>query len=277
MQNEIKGNDTLKLFYNIGPYLNIIFDNEISMAITDREKYLYADYCDELRLGAKEGDMIPKEGAISDALISGKTIIKIVPEHVYGVPFKSYAIPIKEGNDIVGVFVVGKSLSKKNSVSNIASNLSDSLSQISAGINEIALGVQELATMNESILGESKEANERAKDTDQVVRFIQGISSQTNLLGLNASIEAARAGEQGRGFNIVAQEIRKLSNSSNESIKKIDSVIKNISKSTKNITDKLVSSNEISQTQSAALEEITASIAELTSTSKLLEELAEKL
>ncbi|MDS0528182.1 methyl-accepting chemotaxis protein [Clostridium sp. SHJSY1] len=275
--DRISENTKINELYNVIPYLEVIFDNEISMAITDKEKYLYAKYCDELSLGVDKGALIPKGGAISDALISGQTISKIVPEHVYGVPFKSYAIPIKEGNDVVGIFVVGKSLARKNEVNNIAKNLAESLSQISVGINEVALGVQQLATMNEEVLLESKDANNKTKDTDQVVSFIEGVSSQTNLLGLNAAIEAARAGENGRGFSVVAQEIRKLSNSSSESIKKIDSVIKNISTSIKNITDRLTSANEVSQNQSAALEEITASITELSVTSKLLEELSEKL
>ena len=114
--------------------------------------------------------------------------------------------------------------------------------------------------MNQQLLGETKEANERTKDTDDILTFIQGVSSQTNLLGLNAAIEAARAGEAGKGFNVVAQEIRKLSNSSNESIKKIDSVIKHISSSINSINNNLTKSNDVSQNQSAALEEIAASI-----------------
>lgn len=275
--NKISDNEMINFYHDIMPTIEVLFDEDIAMALTDTKKYLYTKYSGSLVLNANEGEIIPDGGAIVDAIKTGKNIIKIVPEHVYGVAFKSFAIPIKEGNNVVGVFVLGKSLAKKNTLMSITKNLSESLSQISVGINEIAKGVQEFATMNQQLLSETKEANERAADTDGILTFIQGVSSQTNLLGLNAAIEAARAGEAGRGFNVVAQEIRKLSNSSNESIKKIDSVIKDISSSINSINNHLNQSNDVSQNQSASLEEIAASIAELNSTAKTLEELADKL
>lgn len=275
--DRISDKEIINFYYNAMPLIEVLFDEDISMAITDTEKYLYTQYSKNLELSTKNGDRIPEGGAVFEVLKTGRNAIKVVPEHVYGVTFKSFAIPIKEENKIVGVLVVAKSLNKKNSVTNITKKLTESLSQISLGINDVAKGVQELATMNEKILGETIEANEKTKDTDEILTFIQGVSSQTNLLGLNAAIEAARAGEAGRGFNVVAQEIRKLSNSSNESIKKIDSVMKDISSSVNSINTNLTKSNDISQNQSAALEEIAASISELNSTAKTLEELADNL
>lgn len=92
--------------------------------------------------------------------------------------------------------------------------------------------------INDRVIALSKSVNEaksHINNTHEVIEFINKISQQTNLLGLNAAIEAARAGEHGRGFAVVATEVRKLSENSVEATKKINSILGNIETSMQTI------------------------------------------
>lgn len=68
------------------------------------------------------------------------------------------------------------------------------------------------------------------------LNLINEISSSTNLLALNASIEAARAGEAGRGFAVVATEVGNLANSTQESLKSVQTVIERVQENVRDIT-----------------------------------------
>ncbi|MFA9465061.1 MAG: methyl-accepting chemotaxis protein [Velocimicrobium sp.] len=274
MGNQINECEVLNALSIIIPYLPILFSEDVAIGITDTKKYLKVQMGRQLDLRVEVGASIPEGGAALTAMRTGETIIKDVPKEIFGIPFKSYAIPMKQGNEIVGAFVVGKSLEIRNSVVETVTNLSGALKQISVAISEFGENLQHVDVMSEMLLDNAKESQKSTHDTNEILKFIQGIASRTNLLGLNASIEAARAGESGKGFAVVASEIRNLSLSTSESVKKIDLVLKTLESSINNITGKIVESNDVQQSQSATIEEILASIQELTATAESLEELS---
>lgn len=95
-------------------------------------------------------------------------------------------------------------------------------------INSIADFILRLTDVITVASENNVELQSSSNKINEIVDYIRKISSQTNLLALNAAIEAARAGEAGRGFSVVASEIRKLAEQTNDAISVIESVVKNI-------------------------------------------------
>jgi methyl-accepting chemotaxis protein len=95
---------------------------------------------------------------------------------------------------------------------------------------------------------------------NEIIEYIREISSQTNLLALNAAIEAARAGEAGNGFSVVASEIRKLAEQTDEAIMTIEEVVQGILK-------KILTSNEAMDVIGTKIEDVKEVIGEITSVS----------
>lgn len=90
----------------------------------------------------------------------------------------------------------------------------------------------------------SNQLSVKVEEVKNFIGAIMTISSQTNLLALNASIEAARAGEAGRGFAVVAEEIRQLSEQTQEASNHITNIINELIHDTKSVTESVNSAAE---------------------------------
>lgn len=269
----------LQAFDVLAPYIMAMFDGEVLMTVTDKEKYLRTLKTPNLGYNRKEGDIMdPATSSAYKAANTAASNVEVIPREKYGVDLKAKDIPIFDANgQCIGSIGPGWDASKQREVQMLTDNLAEALHQISMAVGQVAVGVQDLVKSHHALLANAEATKKDTGDTDNVINFIRNVAEQTNLLGLNAAIEAARAGEQGRGFAVVAEEVRKLSTSSQQSIKQINSLLHRVRTQVGEIAGVIETSNKIFEDQAAALEQINASIEELTANAQTLKSMADLL
>ena len=125
------------------------------------------------------------------------------------------------GQQAAGAAESSKAVAHKAEDGEIAAERAvNQMDQIEETVERSATVVAKLGTMSQEI--------------GHIVETISDIAGQTNLLALNAAIEAARAGESGRGFSVVAEEVRKLAEQSDQAAQKIATLIGGIQAETEN-------------------------------------------
>lgn len=149
--------------------------------------------------------------------------------------------------------------------------------ELSASIAEISGQVAKSTNVAREAVAEIGQANttmgslvESSQKIGDVIRLINDIAEQTNLLALNATIEAARAGEAGKGFAVVASEVKNLANQTSKATDEITGQISamreatdQVAKAMASVTSTIQQVDEISSSIAAAVEEQSAATREI--------------
>jgi methyl-accepting chemotaxis protein len=128
------------------------------------------------------------------------------------------------------------------------------LRQMTGTIEVVSKSVKAVDEVSKQSVGEVKGASDKllssinaiekhSVEIGNIVKVIEGIADQTNLLSLNAAIEAARAGEAGKGFAVVAEEVKRLAERSANSTQEIGELIKTVQQDTRTVvrlTDEVI-------------------------------------
>lgn len=134
----------------------------------------------------------------------------------------------------------------------------------SEDLKEVVDTTNKMATLSaevERILAEFKAEFENVK---QETGTIEGISSKTNLLALNASIEAARAGEAGRGFAVVAEEIRELSSGTRTSSTRIMEALAHLEETSGRMMESIAETVDLIQVNIEKVSNVDKSVTDIT-------------
>lgn len=246
-------NELLQKLMDTSHLFQSFIQQDISIAISDTEKYVYVLDSETIKFPFKVGTRIDDIGyrdSIETINKTKKPVINYVTREMSGnYPMKCILSPVFDKNEIVGYFSVTINMDKNDKIERASEKLKELLGQANLSIHGISDEAKQLNSMVSSIEDNTMEAEENVKLGNDAIALITGIAKQSNLLGLNAAIEASKAGENGKGFSVVASEMRTLAVQSKETAEQVVSFLKKIEKSVNNVLNDIRQVKDISETQ----------------------------
>ena len=187
----------------------------------------------------------------SEELIKAAGMIDIVPDR-----------NIKAAAEVLFVVVneMARSGYSKLEIGYLSNTLADNFIQISQVVESLTNSAMDITDSQHELEAEIQGVNNLTNEIGKIMDSIAQVARRIKMIGLNASIEAARLGEIGRGFAVVANEIQHLSENTARTTSQVTTLNQNIEEKLKTTIDNSQKTLAVTEDQSAAMEELYATV-----------------
>lgn len=270
--------DVLEALVKAAPYFQAAMRGDVMIGIVNRENFLINLDSKTVHLNILAGTPLPKDDVAMQTALAGRVYSGRLPKEVHGVSFQAITIPVRnEAGEIVGGLGLGYNIEDQIHIETTMQNMEAIIMHAQDRLHGVASHAQELAASSDEFATNSKSAFESTMRSREVLNIITNISSQINLLGLNAAIEAAHAGVHGNGFSVVANEVRKLAKESASASIQVKELLLDIQEKMADMSRGIEDIRLACNNQAVIVEDFSKLIEELHNISKIMDQYIQKM
>lgn len=199
---------------------------DYSIAVSDTEQYIFYQPSSNLDLRITPGTPIKPNTAIKVTLTHGTVESLHGDPSTFGVPYVTKTFPLRdEIHRIIGACAVLENTQNETVLKDTSAYFIEAMDGLSKTSSLLFSNSSQMDVTSQEIIRQMEASSKTIQRSGSILNMIRQISQQTNLLALNAAVEAARAGQHGRGFGVIASEIRKLAQDTDNFVTQIADIL----------------------------------------------------
>ncbi|MBT9171898.1 MAG: putative sensory transducer protein YfmS [Syntrophomonadaceae bacterium] len=268
----------LDSFLQAAPLISELVFGDLAIGICDTEKILAYYPGKTIDHGIRAGDPVKEGSLVGTALAGGKRVVRVVGKEVFGFPYVGIGLPIRDkSGKTIGAVSFSESMERQEILMGMADSLFSAVKEVTDTTGSLSVKAETLAVVGKQLRELGDYLDNSVTEANSMIRTMQKVASQTNLLGLNASIEAARVGEKGKGFGVVADEIRKLADNSAKALKEIEGNMASLNAANGSLRTEIERITSVSTEQVSSAQNVLAAMQEINAMAQSLLQYAENM